>query len=391
MSRCGLSGLYHCTFVEPKYSYQTFTLYQPMMQVCFMSSRKPIRIYMGGLILGVNTLYRLFSFFKLFPMVGKGLTCCVCITTGIHLRPRERFTNHAIFLFPLSPQTEDVQQLKSLASRSTNRCPLRKESPLAHLKIAFLADFQEEGHENGMTPSTFDLCTQALESLLGRSQSVSVDSLGVPMEIVYPDCNVKVSVAMEDIGGLLEKSMPKLPFVPDLLLCLFNSLTIFDSIPQLTNVLSPNLWERCVILVPNDPVAIYAKRPFIKLLKQAGICPQTVAKIPFVLLPSADPDSPLHRIRRTSEIFTTCIERAHCASKLALVSLNKCRVSAAFRVNYTQLPANLAECPIALTNWQAERVLSQTETRVQHKCCKLTIGALKLTAPIMGKLCSTMV
>ncbi len=35
---------------------------------------EPIRIYMGGLILGVNTLYRLFCFFKLFPMVGKGLT-----------------------------------------------------------------------------------------------------------------------------------------------------------------------------------------------------------------------------------------------------------------------------------------------------------------------------
>ncbi len=28
----------------------------------------------GGLILGVNTLYRLLCFFKLFPMVGKGLT-----------------------------------------------------------------------------------------------------------------------------------------------------------------------------------------------------------------------------------------------------------------------------------------------------------------------------
>ncbi len=38
-----------------------------------MSSHKPIRVYMGGLILGVNTLYRLFCFFKLFPMVGKGL------------------------------------------------------------------------------------------------------------------------------------------------------------------------------------------------------------------------------------------------------------------------------------------------------------------------------
>ncbi len=29
---------------------------------------------MEGLILGVNTLYRFFCFFKLFPMVGKGLT-----------------------------------------------------------------------------------------------------------------------------------------------------------------------------------------------------------------------------------------------------------------------------------------------------------------------------
>ncbi len=38
-----------------------------------MSSHKPIIIYMGGLIVGVNTLYRLFCFFKLFPIVGKGL------------------------------------------------------------------------------------------------------------------------------------------------------------------------------------------------------------------------------------------------------------------------------------------------------------------------------
>ncbi len=29
---------------------------------------------MGGVILGVSTLYRLFCFFKLFLMVGKGLT-----------------------------------------------------------------------------------------------------------------------------------------------------------------------------------------------------------------------------------------------------------------------------------------------------------------------------
>ncbi len=49
------------------------TLYQPMTHICVMSSHKPIRIYMGGSILGVNTLYRLFCFFKLFSLVGKGL------------------------------------------------------------------------------------------------------------------------------------------------------------------------------------------------------------------------------------------------------------------------------------------------------------------------------
>ncbi len=44
-----------------------------MTHICVMSSHKPIKIYMGGLIPGVNTLYRLFCYFKLFPMVGKGL------------------------------------------------------------------------------------------------------------------------------------------------------------------------------------------------------------------------------------------------------------------------------------------------------------------------------
>ncbi len=41
-----------------------------MTHICVMSSHK--NLY-GGLIPGVNTLYRLFCFFKLFPMVGKGL------------------------------------------------------------------------------------------------------------------------------------------------------------------------------------------------------------------------------------------------------------------------------------------------------------------------------
>ena len=36
-------------------------------------SHKPIRIYIGGLILGVNTLYMLFCFFKLFAVVGNEL------------------------------------------------------------------------------------------------------------------------------------------------------------------------------------------------------------------------------------------------------------------------------------------------------------------------------
>ncbi len=65
------------------------TLYQPMTpmtHICVMSSHKPIRIYMGGLILGVNTLYRLFCFFKLFPMVDKGLIKCMGIEYPTLLR-----------------------------------------------------------------------------------------------------------------------------------------------------------------------------------------------------------------------------------------------------------------------------------------------------------------
>ena len=38
------------------------------------NTHKPIRIYMGGLISGANTLYKLFCFFKLFAAIGKGLT-----------------------------------------------------------------------------------------------------------------------------------------------------------------------------------------------------------------------------------------------------------------------------------------------------------------------------
>ncbi len=52
------------------------TLYRPMTHICVMSSHKPLRVYMGGLILAVNILYRRFCYFKLFPMVGKGLSPC---------------------------------------------------------------------------------------------------------------------------------------------------------------------------------------------------------------------------------------------------------------------------------------------------------------------------
>ncbi len=60
--------------------YRELTLYQPMTHICVMSSHKAIRIYMVDLILGVNTLYRLFCF-KLFPIVGKGLIYSSPITT----------------------------------------------------------------------------------------------------------------------------------------------------------------------------------------------------------------------------------------------------------------------------------------------------------------------
>jgi len=37
------------------------------------NAHKLVRIYMGGLILGVNTLYMLSCFLKQFALVGKGL------------------------------------------------------------------------------------------------------------------------------------------------------------------------------------------------------------------------------------------------------------------------------------------------------------------------------
>ncbi len=48
--------------------------------ICVVSSHKAHKNLYGGLILGVNTLYRLFCFFKLFPKVGKGLIINSCFT-----------------------------------------------------------------------------------------------------------------------------------------------------------------------------------------------------------------------------------------------------------------------------------------------------------------------
>ncbi len=61
------------TVVGKQRQYTLLTLYQPMTAFAVMASHKPIRIYMEGLILGVNTLVHGFSFFKLFLMVGKEL------------------------------------------------------------------------------------------------------------------------------------------------------------------------------------------------------------------------------------------------------------------------------------------------------------------------------
>ncbi len=47
-----------------------YTLQCPKVHIIF---HKAIRIYMGGLILGVNTLYRVVCFLKLFIIGGKGL------------------------------------------------------------------------------------------------------------------------------------------------------------------------------------------------------------------------------------------------------------------------------------------------------------------------------
>ncbi len=61
------------TLLKVRANATILTLYQPMTHICVMSCHKPIRIYMGGLILGVNTLYRLFCFLSCFLWSVKNL------------------------------------------------------------------------------------------------------------------------------------------------------------------------------------------------------------------------------------------------------------------------------------------------------------------------------
>ncbi len=80
------------------------TLCQPMTHICVMSSHKPIRFYMRSLILDVNTLYRLFCFFKLFPMVSKGLMQNTSVVV-VSCYPPKSVSEHLIFniIFPIPP------------------------------------------------------------------------------------------------------------------------------------------------------------------------------------------------------------------------------------------------------------------------------------------------
>ena len=49
------------------------TLNQPRTRKCLQSFHKSIRIYMGVIIVGANTLYIKFCLFNKIPMVSKGL------------------------------------------------------------------------------------------------------------------------------------------------------------------------------------------------------------------------------------------------------------------------------------------------------------------------------
>ena len=83
------------------------TLSQPVMHICIMSVlfffHKSIRIYMEVIILGTNTLYRVFCFFKTllpqqvyFGMVGKGLRITLCGDCNCVLQLNIYFVQHPV-------------------------------------------------------------------------------------------------------------------------------------------------------------------------------------------------------------------------------------------------------------------------------------------------------
>lgn len=286
---------------------------------------------------------------------------------------------------------EEVQSMKILAAQANKG--FWKEQSLASLKVLVMADLREAGSNKGGTCPELAQCTEALDSLLGQPQLLSMDVLSSAKETFYPEANAKVSMSVVDMSSALEGPKPyTLPYIPDLLFYLLSGPANFDSIPHLAKVLSPTLWDRCTVLVPDNPVSVYGRRPFTELLKQAGVSSQTVAEIPFVLLPDSAHCPPLRCLQRIAELFTVSVERAAPVLKSTLVSVNASRLSPAYIIDYAQLPMSVAEWPIALTKRLAERILTQLKNvKTQWKNSKLATGALKLTAPIMEKLRSTMV
>ncbi len=285
---------------------------------------------------------------------------------------------------------EDIDAIKSVASPPTKVCPVAKEQSPTHLKLVLLANLQAADNMNGgTTPQVF----QAMDAILGRAQSISVDSTSSSTELFYPESNTKVSVTMIDTscGPDGSKHLCTLPYLPDLLFYVLNGPMDFACLPQLVECLSPTLWERCAVLLPNDPVAVYAKRPFLEMLRQANLCPQAIAKLPFVLLPDPTPMSPPHCLRQIAELFVVALERLPQAAKSTLISLNVDRIFPAYSIDYTHLQPEVYNWPIALTKHHADRCLRQLQNRHQRKSWKLSVSVLKLTAPIVGKLYSTVV
>ncbi len=90
----------------------------------------------GGLILGVNTLYRLFCIFNLFPMVAKGLNPKTGLKSwgGLGTRlPRRRCLAHWLLLVVLvsvsstaaasCPRVSQLIVLVSVSSLAAASCP----------------------------------------------------------------------------------------------------------------------------------------------------------------------------------------------------------------------------------------------------------------------------